>query len=378
MTRDGGATWTSVERRLPGVPADTWIPAIEASPHDAGHGVRRLRRPPARRTSRRTSTAPTTSARPGGASRRPELRGYALVDRAGPGRAATCSSSAPSSASSSRSTAARSWTCRSSTACPTVSVMDLAIHPREHDLVIGTHGRGALRPRRHLAAARTRGEGAAGAAPPLPGGGPRASTGGSPRTAASASAPASTAARTAPTAPPSTSSPTATTCRSPTGSVTASVASPSAAGRRSGSRAGREGRSREERRHEGEERRTARAKAEKAQPTRRSAKAAKATSKFSTPPAQRVRRLKVDAQRGLNRVYWDFSRDAFKSPPSASPEETEAIPAGPQVPPGRYEIVLTLGGEERRTSVNVLADPTAGNSAEDWRRAGRRSSRPVA
>ncbi len=36
------------------------------------------------------------------------------------------------------------------------------------------------------------------------------------------------------------------------------------------------------------------------------------------------------------------------------------------MPPGRYEVVLSLGGEERRTFVNVLADPTSGNRAEDW------------
>jgi photosystem II stability/assembly factor-like uncharacterized protein len=36
LTRDGGATWTRVDTNLKGVPADTWIPAIEPSPHAAG------------------------------------------------------------------------------------------------------------------------------------------------------------------------------------------------------------------------------------------------------------------------------------------------------------------------------------------------------
>src|SRR5690606_22060824 len=36
VTRDGGATWTSVEKSVPGVPAGTWIPAIHASTHAAG------------------------------------------------------------------------------------------------------------------------------------------------------------------------------------------------------------------------------------------------------------------------------------------------------------------------------------------------------
>ncbi|MFQ5678421.1 MAG: WD40/YVTN/BNR-like repeat-containing protein [Gemmatimonadota bacterium] len=36
VTRDGGETWTSVEGNVRGVPPNTWIPHIEASPHDAG------------------------------------------------------------------------------------------------------------------------------------------------------------------------------------------------------------------------------------------------------------------------------------------------------------------------------------------------------
>ena len=36
VTRDGGATWTSVEGDLKGVPANTWIPHIEPSRFDAG------------------------------------------------------------------------------------------------------------------------------------------------------------------------------------------------------------------------------------------------------------------------------------------------------------------------------------------------------
>jgi hypothetical protein len=94
--------------------------------------------------------------------------------------------------------------------------------------------------------------------------------------------------------------------------------------------------------------------------------AAKATVEIRDAAGERVRRLKVDSKRGLNRVYWDLSRDSFKRPPSSTPEEPGFNPSGPQVPPGRYEVVLTLAGEERRTFVNVLADPSSGNSPEDW------------
>ena len=72
---------------------------------------------------------------------------------------ATCSSSAPNSASGSSTTAAR--LAALAHGLPTVSVMDLAIQPREHDLVIATHGRGLyilddIRPLRSLSARSSR------------------------------------------------------------------------------------------------------------------------------------------------------------------------------------------------------------------------------
>ena len=54
-----------------------------------------------------------------------------------------CCSPAPSSGCTSRSTAARRGTTSTETGLPTgVRVDDLVIHPRERELVIGTHGRG--------------------------------------------------------------------------------------------------------------------------------------------------------------------------------------------------------------------------------------------
>ena len=50
VTADDGARWTNVAANLPGVPEDTWISCVEASPHD--------RR--ARASSRPTATAPAT------------------------------------------------------------------------------------------------------------------------------------------------------------------------------------------------------------------------------------------------------------------------------------------------------------------------------
>src|SRR4029077_21102987 len=36
VTRDAGKTWTNVVSKIPGLPANSWIPAIDASPFEAG------------------------------------------------------------------------------------------------------------------------------------------------------------------------------------------------------------------------------------------------------------------------------------------------------------------------------------------------------
>ena len=66
--------------------------------------------------------------------------GLRARDQGGPGEC-DCSSSAPRS-SWSRSTAERSGRSTKGGNFPAVAVRDLAIHPRDHDLVIATHGRG--------------------------------------------------------------------------------------------------------------------------------------------------------------------------------------------------------------------------------------------
>ena len=176
-----------------------------------------------------------------------------------------------------------------------------------------------------------------------------------PRLAASASAPASSAARTALTAPPSPS-------RSPATSL------PIADRDRERERLVAERRAEAEKVTGATKEKTAAGEDKSAAEKKAADKkeAGKATLEIRDAAGERVRRLRVDARRGLNRVFWDLSRDSFKRPPAATPEEPGFNPSGPQVPPGRYEVVLTLGGEERRTFVNVLADPTAGNSPEDW------------
>ncbi|HYH44390.1 MAG TPA: hypothetical protein VEG34_01800, partial [Thermoanaerobaculia bacterium] len=139
VTRDGGATWTSVEKNLRGVPANTWIPHIETSPHDPATAFvvfddhrRSNWTPYVYRTTDygKSWTSLATS----------DLRGYALAIVQDPVDPDLLFLGTEFGLWVSLDAGKRWLPFRHGV--PTVSVMDLAIHPREHDLIIATHGRG--------------------------------------------------------------------------------------------------------------------------------------------------------------------------------------------------------------------------------------------
>jgi photosystem II stability/assembly factor-like uncharacterized protein len=76
-----------------------------------------------------------------------------------------------------------------------------------------------------------------------------------------------------------------------------------------------------------------------------------------------IRTRNVRLHRGLNRIVWGMERDGVRPMPGEeSTNLEEGLPAGPEVPPGDYQLTLSLeqpGGEPIRasTSVTVLADP---------------------
>ncbi len=359
VTRDGGANWTSVEANVKGVPVNTWIPAIEASTHAAGTAFAVFD------NHRRSDWTPYVYRTDDyGKSWRslatPQLRGYALAIVQDPVDPELLFLGTEFGLWVSLD-GGRGWT-RWSNGFPTVSVMDLAIHPRDNDLIVATHGR-ALWVIDDIAPLR--GLGAKGLAEKL------------------RLFPVADAGQYWQPAEDGGFGFGATEFRGtsrPYGAAVTFLANgdelPIADKERERARLVAERRVEMEKAAketpaaaaagaQGEDQpKSDKQAADKSEPDKK--EAAKATLEIRDAAGQRVRRLKVDAKRGLNRVYWDLSRDAFKRPPSATPEEPGFNPSGPQVPPGRYEIVLTLAGEERRGFVNVLADPTSGNSAEDW------------
>lgn len=158
ITKDGGKTWTNVAARLPGVKAGSWIPQIEVSKKNAGEAfvvVNDYRRNDWRPMAFHTKDYGATFKRIADEN---QVHGHALSIVQDPevpellwlgtdfGLYFTIDGGANWN----------KWT----NGYPSVSTTDLKIHPREHDLIVGTFGRAVwilddIRPIRELA--RTKG-----------------------------------------------------------------------------------------------------------------------------------------------------------------------------------------------------------------------------
>ncbi|ARA94725.1 hypothetical protein AWN76_017230 [Rhodothermaceae bacterium RA] len=155
LTRDGGQTWTNVVGRIPGVPEGTWVPQIRASKHRPGEAFvvfddhRRNNWTPYVYRTRDYGRTWTRIVAPDKG-----VWGYALAIEQDPVAENLLFLGTEFGLYVSIDGGAH-WT-KWTHGVPTVSVMDLVIHPREHDLVIGTFGRSAyvlddIRPLRALA-----------------------------------------------------------------------------------------------------------------------------------------------------------------------------------------------------------------------------------
>lgn len=154
LTRDGGKSWTNMVRNVRGVPESTWVPQIRPSPHAPGEAFvvfDNHRRNDWTPYVYRTKDFGQTWTRLADGS---SVRGFALSIVQDPivpdllflGTEFGLYMSID---------AGKTWN-RWTAGLPTVSTMDLAIHPREHDLVIGTFGRSVyivddIRPLREIA-----------------------------------------------------------------------------------------------------------------------------------------------------------------------------------------------------------------------------------
>lgn len=139
LTRDGGKTWANVVKKVPGLPANAWVSMIEASHFDEGTAYVSFEnhmagdfQPYVYRTTDfgATWTALATS----------DLHGYAFCVREDLVRKDLLFVGTELGLFTSID-GGRSWA-QLEAGLPNVAVRDLAIHPREGDLLIATHGRG--------------------------------------------------------------------------------------------------------------------------------------------------------------------------------------------------------------------------------------------
>jgi hypothetical protein len=345
VTRDGGKTWTSVEKSVTGVPAGTWVPHIEPSRFDPGTAFVVFD------NHRRSDFKPYVYrtddfGRSWSSLASPELRGYCLVVRQDVARKELLFLGTELGLYASFD-GGKAWTHLKRT-LPTASVMDLAIHPREHDLVIGTHGRALfvlddVRPLREMSAAAL--------ADPI---------------------------RLFPVAPA------LQHWRAPQAGGFAFGAGEYRGDNRpygailtySLNLPGLPLADREKDRDRRErERREARGRA--GAPSGTTQGPAKKDEEPSVEirvtdlAGTTLRTFKAAARLGVNRAVWDLRRDAFRQPPrveAAYGDEDEDAATGPEVPPGAYTITAQLGDHKASARVEVLPDPRSGNSPDDWRR----------
>jgi hypothetical protein len=140
VTRDGGANWSGVEGNASGVPANTWVPHIGLSPHDAGTAFvvfdnhrRSDFKPYVFRASDHGARWSSLSTA--------DLKSYCLTIEQDPADPDLLFLGTETGLYVSLD-GGQSWM-RWTAGLPTCSVMDLTIHPREQDLVMATHGRSA-------------------------------------------------------------------------------------------------------------------------------------------------------------------------------------------------------------------------------------------
>ncbi len=69
-----------------------------------------------------------------------------------------------------------------------------------------------------------------------------------------------------------------------------------------------------------------------------------------------VRKMKGPMKKGINRVYWNLKRDGFKMP-IMNEMYREYAPSGPEIVPGRYLVKVKIGEDCVWGSIKVLPDP---------------------
>jgi len=362
VTRDGGKSWTSVEGNVRGVPANTWIPEIRASRFDAGAAFAVFD------DHRRSNQTPYVyETRDYGKSWRSlatkDLRGYAMAIEQDPADEKLLFLGTEFGLWVSTD-GGGSWF-RWKHGLPTASVMGIAVHPRDRDLVVATHGRAIyvlddIRPLEHWNAAAL--------AEPLHlfpiadavqhwqrfvgyGQGAGQFRGDNRPYGALITFSVS-----GPDLPlPDTEKERARKDRERAQAVQAAEAERAAKEEEGGP--GQPGKP------------PAPAPAAKPGEPKKEAEEGgpKAEIEVADAAGKVVRRFHAPVKLGVNRVAWPLVRDDFREPPPGPDQPVQEDPAGPEVPPGTYTVTVKLRGREAKGTVRVLPDPRVKHGDADYR-----------
>ncbi|HVR07211.1 MAG TPA: hypothetical protein VMW75_04130, partial [Thermoanaerobaculia bacterium] len=392
VTRDGGKSWTSVEANVPGVPEHTWVPQIRASTYGGGSAFvvfddhrRSNWTPYAYRTDDYGKTWKSLA--------NGHLWGYALSIEQDPVDRDLVFLGTEFGLYVSFDGGAHwlPW----KHGLPTVSVMDIVVHPRDFDLVLATHGRSLyilddITPLRQITAASlqeplhlyqgmpalehrmTQGPGAyePGSGEfrgenrpygalltyslnlpglPLPGDQEERERKEHERGEHARQAASSGAAAGAATGVP----------------AGAPAGAPAAAAPAGGEEGG----------HEAEEHEAGAGAAAGGAPGAGGGAPGQPGARPGEPQVEIriadaagkvVRTFKGPAKQGVNRAAWDLGRDLYKQPPRGERGDFFRRDSGPQVPPGTYQVTVSFKGHEAKGTVQVAADPSTHNTDADW------------
>lgn len=298
LTRDGGESWTRLNNNIKGMPKGAWVAQVQASPHDAGEAFVVVN------NYRQNDWTPylfhTTDFGKSWTSlvSKSKVWGHTLAVVQDPVAPDLLFLGAEDGLYVSIDKG-KNWTKWSS--FPSVPARDLVIHPREHDLVIGTFGRAAwilddIRPLRALA-----GEGYE------------------------------------------------VVTEKPLYLFPVPHAYLAFFGEPNGYRSTGNGLFFGENREQG---------ALISFFAKEAGEGDKVTLQVYDDKDELLRTVKEDLKAGINRLSWDLSQAGVSRPSLTRPKEGASERSGRSVVPGKYKVVLTFGDEKAEGVVQVLPDPS--------------------
>lgn len=313
LTQDGGKNWTELSGRLPGAKAGSWIPYIEVSPHRAGEAfviVNDYRRNDFRPMVYRTTDFGKNWSKMADES---QIGGFTISIVQDPVEADLFWLGTDVGLYFSID-GGKKWI-KYDNGFPSVQVMDIKVHPREHDLVLATFGRAFwvlddIRPFRALAASQGKVLAAdlkLFEAPDAYLAAYRSYQG----IRFTANAEYQGANR-------------------PGGAMLTLWVKP-------------------------EPKADPKAKADK--DTKEKKRPEKVKMQVLNSAGDTIRTFTENVKPGMNRIFWSMDQDGVRFPSRRSPRAGSDAPGGRTVLPGTYKLIATYGDHKDSTMIKVLADP---------------------